>query len=57
MLEVPTDTALTEEQARLYFCDMIMGIEYRKFGPLNPITFPLLRSGFEGPTSKIDGSE
>lgn len=27
-MEVPTDNPLTEEQARLYFRDIVLGIEY-----------------------------
>lgn len=30
VMEVPTDNPLSEEQARLYFRDVILGIEYRK---------------------------
>lgn len=30
VMEVPTDEPLSEEQARLYFRDVILGIEYRK---------------------------
>ena len=28
VMEVPTDTVFTEEQARFYFRDIILGIEY-----------------------------
>lgn len=31
VMEVPTDTPLPEEQARLHFRDVILGIEYRKY--------------------------
>lgn len=31
VMEVPTDSPLSEEQARLYFRDVILGIEYRKY--------------------------
>lgn len=30
-MEVPTDNPLSEEQARLYFRDVILGIEYCKY--------------------------
>lgn len=32
-MEVPTDSPLSEEQARLYFRDVILGIEYREYLP------------------------
>lgn len=31
VMEVPTDSPLSEEQARLYFRDVVLGIEYRKY--------------------------
>lgn len=31
VMEVPADSPLSEEQARLYFRDIILGIEYRKY--------------------------
>lgn len=31
VMEVPTDSPLSEEQARLYFRDVILGIEYCKY--------------------------
>ena len=31
VMEVPSDTPLSEEQARLYFRDVILGMEYRKY--------------------------
>jgi len=31
VLEVPTDTPLSEEQAWKYFRDVVMGIEYREW--------------------------
>lgn len=31
VMEVPTDNPLSEEQARLYFRDVILGIEYCKY--------------------------
>jgi len=31
VMEVPSDGPLTEEQARLYFRDIILGMEYRKY--------------------------
>lgn len=30
VMEVPTDNPFSEEQARLYFRDVILGMEYRK---------------------------
>lgn len=30
-MEVPTDSPLSEEQARLYFRDVILGIEYCEY--------------------------
>lgn len=30
VMEVPTDRPFTEEQARFYFRDLVLGIEYRK---------------------------
>lgn len=30
VMEVPTDSPLSEEQARLYFRDVILGMEYRE---------------------------
>lgn len=30
-MEVPTDNHFTEEQGRLYFRDIILGIEYCKY--------------------------
>lgn len=30
-MEVPTDSPLSEEQARLYFRDVILGMEYREY--------------------------
>lgn len=31
VMEVPTDSPLSEEQARLYFRDVILGIEYCEY--------------------------
>lgn len=31
VMEVPTDNPLTEEQARFYFRDVVLGIEYCKY--------------------------
>lgn len=31
VMEVPTDEPLSEERARSYFRDVILGIEYRKY--------------------------
>lgn len=31
VMEVPTDSPLSEEQARLYFRDVILGMEYREY--------------------------
>lgn len=31
VMEVPSDSPLSEEQARLYFRDVILGIEYRTY--------------------------
>jgi [calcium/calmodulin-dependent protein kinase] kinase len=45
VLQVPTDTPLTEEQAWKYFRDVVMGIEYREC--LSIIwTFGLFVTGF-----------
>lgn len=30
-MEVPTDSPLTEEQARFYFRDVVLGIEYCEY--------------------------
>lgn len=32
-MEVPTDSPLTEEQARFYFRDVVLGIEYCEYWP------------------------
>lgn len=34
VMDVPTDDPLTEERARFYFRDVVLGIEYRKFSIL-----------------------
>lgn len=31
VMEVPTDNPFTEEQARFYFRDLVLGIEYCKW--------------------------
>ena len=30
-MEVPSETLITEEKARKYFCDLVLGIEYCKY--------------------------
>lgn len=37
VMEVPTDSPLSEEQGRLYFRDVILGIEYREYLYLGPL--------------------
>lgn len=43
VMEVPADSPLSEEQARLYFRDVILGIEYREYLALLSLcaTFPV----------------
>ena len=42
VMEVPTETPFSEEQSRLYFRDIILGIEYRKYPtPAEPGTAAL----------------
>ncbi|KAJ0021940.1 hypothetical protein NQD34_009430 [Periophthalmus magnuspinnatus] len=41
VMEVPTDNPLTEEQARFYFRDVVLGIEYCMFKINYSVIFPL----------------
>lgn len=43
VMEVPTDSPLSEEQARLYFRDVILGIEYCKYHVYGSIIKGFLR--------------
>lgn len=38
VMEVPTDKPFTEEQARFYFRDVVLGIEYCKSGVRTCVT-------------------